>query len=140
MTTSKTSKISKKVFYEPNKTYAITLNPIDKHQFFHRVDRYQRFRSFVFEQMFDVDRNNFDLYIELSEPRGMIIQGKSGPRYHMHGTIKWRTYGELRRFLSNDYYKLLRWTSVDIESIDDLQLWHGYCTKQSELIPKQKII
>ncbi len=115
-------------FYKLHTWYSFTLNPIDKHQFFGKVDRYMKFRNFVYENLFILA--NYEAFIELSEPRGFSIQGYSGPRLHIHGKLKFDTKSELAKFLLLSFYSLTRWTSVDIDTIDDSDWWYKYCTKQ----------
>ncbi len=116
-------------FYKPYDWYSITLNPIDKHQYFGKENRYQRFRSFVYEQFFEL-KCAYTFKIEISEPRGMKTQGYNGPRLHLHGRIRFKNNKEVAKFLLDTYYKLLRWTSVDIDSIEDIVIWDAYCDKQ----------
>jgi len=124
-------------YYEVNKTYSITLNPIDKYQYLGNPDRYNKFRTMVYHEISKL-RQSINLWIEISEPHQMILQGKSGPRLHMHGTIKFISEFNIVDFLVNGIYKLTRWTSVDIDTIEDSDIWHAYCTKQS-ILPKPKI-
>ncbi len=119
-----------KNFFHVGKKYSITLNPIDKHQFINKgYDRFKSFRSFVYEQCL-ATKYEYELFIEISEPYAMKTQGYFGPRLHMHGYVKFRSSKELAQFLMYDYYKLLRWTSVDIDTIGDESKWYSYCTKQ----------
>ncbi len=116
-------------YYKLCKWYSITLNPIDKYQYFNSPNRFKRFKSFIYEQLLTFPAK-YELFIEISEPHGMHTQGYSGPRLHLHGKIQFNTNKDRYMFLSNGYYKLLRFCSVDIDTIDDLRKWYKYCTKQ----------
>ena len=116
-------------YFKVHDCYAFTLNPVDKYQFFGHKDRFRRFRNFVYEQFLSFSAR-YELFIELSEPRGMHTAGYMGPRLHMHGTVCFETKKQLGDFLMNDYYSLLRWTSVDIDTVDCYETWLSYCTKQ----------
>ncbi len=116
-------------FYVKHKKYAITLNPKDKFQFFGRKDRFHRFRNLMYEELLTFP-GKYELYIEISEPRGMHTAGYAGPRLHLHGWIEFSSVTTLEQFLLLFYYKLLRFTSVDIDTIDDIDKWLLYCKKQ----------
>lgn len=122
--------MEEKVYYKKNIPYSITLNPIDKYQFMGKIERLKRFRNLVYEQ-FVSNWCEYELYIEISEPRGFKTQGYSGPRLHIHGTIIFRKNKEILDFLLDKYYRLLRWTSVDIDTISDKTKWKEYCIKQN---------
>lgn len=116
-------------YYVTHKKYSITLNPIDKYQFLGHQHRVKRFRNFVYEQLLGYP-GTIKYWIEISEPRGMHTQGKSGPRLHIHGYFEFDSRKQIGHFLTHTFYALLRWTSVDIDTIDDLSKWESYCKKQ----------
>ncbi len=120
---------AKENYYKLDTYYSITINPIDKYQFYTNPTRFERFRNFVYENMIST-KMEYELYIEISEPHGMKTQGYTGPRLHLHGYLLFRNGTELRQFLLSGYYKLLRFASVDIDTIADRQVWKTYCTKQ----------
>ncbi len=117
-------------YFQTNIKYSITLNPIDKYQFFGRPNRFARFRNFIYENLFILKEIEYEFFIELSEPKGFHTQGYSGPRLHLHGTILFPRKQSLTKFLLHHYYALLRFTSVDIDTITDTAVWYSYCTKQ----------
>lgn len=119
-------------FYKINTNYSVTLNPVDKYQFFGRIDRYQKFHTFMYDNFLSFV-GKYELFIEISEPRGMKIQGYGGPRLHLHGTISFKSKKQIKWFLLYGYYKILRYSSFDIDTIDDLTKWRIYCTKQTIL-------
>lgn len=116
-------------FYKINTIYSVTLNPTDKYQFFGNELRFRKFRNFVYEHTIGL-HCDFNLIIEISEPHEFKIAQYKGPRLHLHGTLYFANTKCLGKFLMHDYYKLLRWTSVDIDTIDNLDTWHDYMMKQ----------
>ncbi len=116
-------------FYKLHKKYSLTLNPTDKYQFFNKVDRFRRFKSFVAEQFLAVQAD-YKLYIEVSEPNGFKTQGYSGPRLHLHGWIEFYKKKDLAQWLLRDSHLIYKWTSMDIDTIGDSVKWEQYCTKQ----------
>jgi len=125
-------------YYKLQTPYSITLNPVDRYQYHGFEDRYQKFRRNAYSRIASL-KQNLMLYIEISEPHQMILQGKAGPRLHMHGTIQFDNKDDLRRFLLSGLYLLTRWTSVDIDTIADPKIWLRYMTKQ-RLLQKPRLI
>lgn len=121
--------MNEKNFFHTNRKYSITLNPIDKYQYYGLPDRIQKFRNFMYDHLL-VLTCQYEFYIEISEPRGMHIQGYNGPRLHLHGWLLFKTKSQLGSFLVNQYYMLLKISSVDIDTIDDEAKWLEYCQKQ----------
>ncbi len=119
----------KENFYTLNKRYSLTLNPVDKFQFLGKVDRYNKFRNFIYEQLMLLSCT-YEFFIELSEPRGMHTQGYAGPRLHLHGWIEFKTRRDIGKFLLVDFYKLTRFASIDIDTISNFATWIKYCKKQ----------
>ncbi len=118
-----------KQYYNIGQLYAITINPIDQYQFYNSKDRFTAFRHLFFT-LFQNCHLQYNLYIEMSEPRGMNTQGYKGPRLHMHGTFLFKTKRQLIWFLTYGYNKILKYASLDIDTIADLAQWKSYCTKQ----------
>ena len=116
-------------FYKIGVWYSFTLNPVDKHQYFGSVNRVRLFRSYMYEQLLAF-KPSYRFHIEVSEPRGMKTQGYNGPRLHLHGKVMFKNLKVLGWFLLIGYYKLLRFTSVDIDSIQSIDVWDKYCMKQ----------
>lgn len=121
-----------KPFYETNKKYSITLNPQDKYQFFGKPDRFRRFRNHVYENLLHLDANevDYELIIEISEPHEFKTVPYQGPRLHMHGVILFKNISSLGYFLTTGYTKIIKWSSIDIDTIGDMDKWISYCKKQ----------
>ncbi len=117
------------VFFQTNTKYSITLNPVDKHQYFGKPNRYRLFKNFMYEQLLQLDCE-YQMFIEISEPTGFHTKGYSGPRLHLHGYILFPKKISLINFLLHHYYSLLRFTSLDIDTCGDEVTWFSYCTKQ----------
>ncbi len=125
-------------FYKINKRYSITLNPIDKYQFVSKMgNRFNTFRNFVYGEALAI-KYKYEWFIEISEPHEFKKQGYYGPRLHIHGYMEFRNKKELAEFLLFGYYKLTRWASVDIDTIEDNKIWYDYCTKQ-KLFKKNRL-
>lgn len=126
-----------KNYYLLNTPYAITLNPIDKYQYLGSQSRLSKFRNHVYENLINLNPD-YHFVIEISEPRSFQKQGYAGPRLHLHGVIIFKTSKQLHKFLMNDYYNLTRWTSIDIDTINDMTIWSQYCFKQ-KIIKKNQL-
>ncbi len=119
-------------FYKINTWYSITINPCDKYQFFGNIDRLQKFRNYFYE-LFVSNWCQYEMFIELSEPRGTLIYKYQGPRLHLHGKIKFSGKAMMIAFLLDGVRRLCHVGSIDIDSIDDTDVWLTYCTKQKHL-------
>ncbi len=116
-------------FFKTNKIYSMTLNPIDRYQYFGHDQRFRKFKAKCFEFLLNL-RASYELIIECSEPCQFHTQGYNGPRLHLHGIITFRSLNALAHFLLTEYYSLLRWTSVDLDTCQDPGKWYTYCIKQ----------
>ncbi len=117
-------------FYQVGKKYSVTLNPPNCHQYFGKPLRFSLFYDFVNTHLVQMG-GRYVFYIELSEPRGFKPCGEfMGPRLHLHGIVYFETKEQLRMFLESGYYSLTRWTSTDMDTIDDLPKWKEYIRKQ----------
>lgn len=121
-------------------TYSITICPDDKHQFVNKEDRLQHFIDFVNEQFihFPTVGIHYKLHIELSEPR-TILQGQLGPRLHLHGTLTFKSNNSVRNYLLREAYRLSRWSIIEIDTIDNPNIWLKYCTKQAHIMKTPEI-
>jgi len=119
--------------------YSITINPDDKHQFFGKADRMQQFRSYVHAGLLFLKTMHIDyhLYLELSEPKTNAKWSKNGPRLHCHGILRFRSTLSIKNFLLMGIYNLTRWCNYDIDTIDSMETWHLYCTKQQHIIKEE---
>lgn len=133
------TKLEARIFYKPG-IYSITLNPADKYQFLGQANRLQKFRNMINEMFLHYPEIGIDyvMNIELSEPRGNLIHYSAGPRLHLHGTINLRTNKSVYNWLIVEINKLLKYGNLDIDTIDNLDIWYTYCTKQKTLLPKGK--
>jgi len=125
----KTTGVSDSQFYQLNTPYSITLNPIDKHQYYCKEHRRGKVKSFIHEWLLSV-KANFSLIMEYSEPRNFHIAKYNGSRLHCHGIITFPTTKSLAQWLDYDMYQILRWSSIDIDTCPDRDKWSAYCRKQ----------
>lgn len=116
-------------YYKTHVNYTITICPNDKYQFFGQHNRFKKFRAFMYEQLININAQ-YDMIIELSEPRNDISIKSNGPRLHTHGIIKWKNQKQLINFLMDDMYKILRFSKIEIDTIEDIKMWSKYCCKQ----------
>lgn len=121
------------VFYVKDKYYSVTINPEDKYQHQGTPGRFKAFKSLMYELFLSLSAQHIDykFNIELSEPKNNRFG--SGPRYHVHGWIRFRSNHSIFQFLDNTYYRWTRIGHVDIDTVDDLKIWELYMTKQQHL-------
>lgn len=125
-----------KLFFGIGVTYAITIAPNDKFQYFGYPDRLEKQRNMLNEQILLYTKLKIDFlfFSELSEPHEGGKFGLNGPRGHFHGTISFKSIRGLKCWLLTEYYKLLKIGIVDIDTITDHGYWINYCTKQQHII------
>lgn len=116
-------------FYKSKITYSITLNPTDQYQALGKEGRWD-IVSKLFRKELNKVKGNIYVVLEYSEPRGMKTSGYAGPRIHGHGIITFPKNRQLDAWLETDMYNLLRWCSVDIDTIQDPEIWYNYMHKQ----------
>lgn len=125
-----------KVFYKLKTYYAITINPDDKHQYFH--DGGQRFSNFINHAndyyFCRLKQNEIDyvLHPEISEPRDNI-QYAGSPRLHFHGVVYLKSKQSILHFLLQFLVKVSSFAMYKIEPLKDSYKWESYCKKQSFL-------
>jgi len=130
MTTNEKTKLDQKEgYYKTNQLYSITINPSDKYQFFGKEKRFKKFKNFLYESFLSF-KWDYNLVIEISEPRGFHISGYSGPRLHAHGVMSFSNKLHLSQFLLNDFYQIQRHSALDVDTIDNIHVWMEYMTKQ----------
>lgn len=120
------------IFYKTDNTYEITINPSDKHQFKGRVNRFILFYQNIYDRLrgslgLSCD---YELYIELSEPRNSNEKKAVFPRLHLHGTI---TIRSVFTFLEETLIKLMKVSDYSI-NLYRPDYWKKYCMKQQDII------
>lgn len=113
----------------PAKGYSFTVNPAE--QYFGDVERFRKV-IYLMKSKLSSPRFEYKLYIEAS-PKG---------RVHGHGYI-WihDPFG----FVLFDVPFMERFMNIDIDDINDEDVWYNYCTKQlhitrtqiNRMLPKQ---
>lgn len=122
------SKVTKD-FFQLHTLYALTICPCDKYQFYRSQDRFDKFRSFWYEQLISLKK--YEMFIEISHPHDRQLKGAQGPRLHLHGTITFETNKQLANFLLYKYRSLLQLSILEIDTVSDKKHWYKYCTKQT---------
>lgn len=107
---------------EAKRLYAFTINPNDNNQFWEkdREDRYQLFRDGSLKRLKDaLDTSNFTLHLDIS----------SAGRMHWHGYISWDNLEDYYDFQIKSIYRLKKWSNIEIDYINDKQIWREYVIK-----------
>lgn len=132
---SKKKKDKKKMnfenFFKVNIPFSVNICPNDQHQYFGSQDREKKFINKMRESLLILNEIDYYFMIELSEPRS---GSKFGPRLHMHGVIMFRTSNTIKQFLMTYYYKLLRIGIIDLDTIDNINIWSKYIHKQRHIM------
>lgn len=123
--------------YEKNKYYALTIAPNNQKQFVNNCPyaRMIKFRSYMYNLC---QEYKFPYYInmEISEPTGSLPTEGIGGRLHWHGIVQFRNNKEIRQFLFQSMYQLLKNARIEVTPINDKESWWKYIHKQ-KLIPKE---
>lgn len=127
-------------FYKTGVDYAFTYNPEDKYQHFGHVDRFKKCRSHFYELLLPLSQNciTYEMVIELSEPNEGR-HGYGGPRYHIHGVIRFKHRKGIYWFLEQYLYRISRTGLWKIVPIVDLVDWYSYMKKQSDIFGKRNV-
>jgi len=136
-TLKKLSKRSTDTFYIAHQWYSITINPCDRYQYFGRTTRFQLFKNKWYE-VFLSKWCNYDLVIELSEPRDVLEHKYQGSRLHLHGIIQFNSGHQIKHFLLHVMRELCQYGSINIDICPDMQYWYEYCNKQTLLPLSEK--
>lgn len=123
-------------FYAVNNWYSVTLNPDDKHQFVGKADRVTSFKNFIYENVCLILATNHIRYhfsIEISETKEGNYK-KLGPRLHLHGRIMFDKNLYIKHFLVDILPQWLRFSQIEIDTINDLWYWDNYCHKQQHIM------
>lgn len=95
-----------------NVVYGITINPSE--QFFKDSFRFITIYSVLFNFLQTVNFE-YELFPEVSSPPTSRVGSRVClPRLHFHGYIKFKTYFALTEFYQSEYYKLSKFSSIDI--------------------------
>lgn len=124
-------------------TYAFTLNPDDKRQFFTAPQKNlsqsaERLKTFthkwhaILTEMFSMNETDFHLNIECSEP--IKDSNDRPPRLHFHGYIRFNSVFAIREFLLINARVLKTMSNFTIKEIDDPDKWMDYIHKQTFLM------
>lgn len=107
--------------------YAISYNPDDSHQHWHKDSRVTLCEEFMRNLLWTINKWALvDVQMEVSK------QG----RLHFHGTIKVQ---DVRGFFVFAIRRLQDNGTYCIKTIDDQKAWQEYCTKQSNLFGKASL-
>ncbi len=123
-----------KFAYEVGQIYSLTMSPHDTCQYFgkERLDLFRR----RFFKLFSSAWCDHVLYTEISEPHGLLLHKNQGARLHVHGFIRFNNTTQILNFLLIYLRKLCQTGRIAIDVPTDITEWRVYCTKQT-LIPKK---
>lgn len=111
-------------------TYSITINPNNEKQYFYNINRVRNINKHFTNNYFKPMADHgiiFEIYPELSTP------DQNRPyRYHWHGTIKFN--GGLEKWYIDIHNRMVRECNIDIDTIENMDVWKDYCTKNKSLI------
>lgn len=124
-------------------TYAFTLNPDDKRQYYTAPEKNlsqstNRLKMFttkwhaLLTEMFSMNETDFHLNIECSEP--IQESNDRAPRLHFHGYLRFNSVFAIREFLLINARVLKTLSNFTIKPIDDPDKWLDYIHKQSFLM------
>lgn len=111
-----------------NTDYTFTISPEDSMQYWQEPNSLQREKKFyeqwtVFLKKHVAAYADYKLHVEIS---------RSG-RLHMHGVIKFLS---IKDFFLYSIQKLQNRAQIEIDSIEDMDVWTKYITKQQVMFPK----
>lgn len=106
----------------PSNYYSITLNPVDELQSYYSLNRVKDFKDAMLKQLHGMSKfNDIHLHIEVS--------GKG--RLHLHGVFNFNSWTDIMNFYVNDIMRYQNKFSYEIDTIDDIDKWVKYMSKQS---------
>lgn len=124
--------------YELNKPYAITINPNDKHQGL-LCSKYLSRCALVRKHIMDIihdSKINILLHLDISQPSEIH---NNIPRLHYHGVFMFRKYEDIMIFQLETLRQLSSMSIIKIDTINDIKIWHKYCTKYDHITNLESI-
>lgn len=118
--------------------FTLNICPDDKHQYFGSRTRHTQFKKYIHELSLETFRDSkidYQLHYELSTPIGNFTPDYKGPRYHVHGIIRIRNKKGLFNWLNYVLPSLLKGNKIEVDTINEPQVWYEYCTKDQEWQP-----
>lgn len=102
--------------------YTITINPKDEWQSFNSADRLALILA----------PNNLRLSKIINDTACLVLYPElsQAGRYHYHGTIEFKSYDNIIKFMLHVIHKLLDVAHVEIDTISDETKWDTYIKKQ----------
>ncbi len=119
-----------KLFYQKNKTYSITINPSDQCQYYENKrteTRINKIRTHIADYLKQAGIHYY-LWWDVSMPY-KNIKYNYRPRIHLHGVIRFSTFNGINKFLCYALPHLAGIALIDIDVMNDKEIWIHYCTK-----------
>lgn len=127
-----------KTMYRNGTKYTFTFNFNDDCQHFGSKDRIKLIYSdykIMLKQLQKVA--SFELYFEFSTPDAYKCLNKmgyhSGPRFHIHGIV---IFHDVIKYYLDIYTQLLNVGLFEIDTIEDMEVWRTYITKDKPTMQK----
>lgn len=115
--------------------YSFTVTPNDKHQHFEEgINRMHKIHQ-SYKKIFQILDHSADYLLQpefsTPDPYKCIGHPNTGPRFHFHGLIRFRNVGQ---YYVNGFHDLLKYTTWEIDTIDNKELWTDYIRKDCEVM------
>lgn len=117
--------------FRPKRLYTITVNPEEQYE--QHNDRVERVVRLVKRKM-DKLSLQYNLYAELSNP--LSPTKHRFPRVHFHGLIMFENMSQISKWYNEDYFKMVSLGYFEIDILNDINIWHTYCTKEQDIMSK----
>lgn len=118
-------------YYVPGRWYSFTICPRD--QLETNCNRWKAMCVRLYECVISAFSNyaSFRYNIEISEPHDTLKE-TTIPRIHAHGRFLLYDQHSVLQFLLFGLYNLTQLGVTEVDTIEDLDKWDTYCTKQLE--------
>jgi len=120
--------VQKGLVFKPLCKYAFTINPDDLHQYADDPTRFNKFLKYWNKKLNSLSFV-YKMYIEVSNPDCNVIS--RFPRFHMHGCIFFKTWGQVARWYDSTFYVLQSVCKFKIKTLADPIKWASYCSKNT---------
>jgi len=120
------------IYYIHTKWYSFTICP--EYQLPDDKDRFKRIQNYIYETVLSALNGiaEYRYNIEISEPHGTCFKSCI-TRIHAHGRFMLNDLPSVRQFLLFGLRNLSQMGIIEIDTINDINVWDAYCEKQMEV-------
>lgn len=120
------------IYYIHTKWYSFTICP--EYQLPDDKNRYKRVQNYIHETVLSAFNGiaEYRYNIEISEPHGTCFKSCI-TRIHAHGRFMLNDLQSVRQFLLFGLRNLSQLGIIEIDTINDINVWDAYCEKQMEV-------